>query len=173
MQGNHHRTPGDGLLIRTARADEFAAVAALTVQVYVGDGYVDQDDSYVTELADVGHRAAEAEVLVAVHEGKVAGSLTVAAPGTRYAEIALPGELEFRMLAVAKEARGLGVGTALVRAVIDEAKAGGYSAVALTTMGTMVDAHRIYKRLGFVGVPERNWSTDGGLPLYVMRLALS
>lgn len=173
MQGNHHQNPGNGLHIRTARPEEFAAISALTVQVYVGDGYVDEDDGYVQELGDVTHRAAEAQVLVAVHDGKVAGSLTVAKPGTRYAEIALPGELEFRMLAVAKDARGLGVGTALVRTVIDEARAGGYEAVALTTMGTMVDAHRIYERLGFVGVPERNWSTHDGLQLYVMRLALS
>ncbi|MGW5438898.1 GNAT family N-acetyltransferase [Nocardia asteroides] len=171
MQANDHRD--SGLVVRTARPDEYDAVGALTVQVYVGDGYVDPDNDYVEELADVARRAAEAEILVAVHEGSIAGSLTVARPGTPYAEIALPGELEFRMLAVAKDARGLGVGTALVRSVIDEAKAGGYAAVALTTMGTMVDAHRIYERLGFVAVPERDWFTHDGLPLYVMRLALS
>ncbi|WP_280340393.1 GNAT family N-acetyltransferase [Nocardia neocaledoniensis] len=173
MQGKYHQVTENGLLLRTATPDDYTAVDELTVQVYVGDGYIDPDDGYVRELGDVAHRAAAAEVLVAVHEDRIVGSLTVAAPGTPYAEIARPGELEFRMLAVSKDARGLGVGTALVRAVIDEARAGGYDAVALTTMGTMVDAHRIYKRLGFVGVPERDWATDDGLPLYVMRLALS
>lgn len=162
-----------GLLIRPAHPDEYDAIGALTVEVYVGDGYVTDGDDYVRELGDVAHRAAEAEVLVAVHEGRVAGSLTVAKPGTPYAEIARPGELEFRMLAVSKQARGLGVGTELVRAVIDEAKSGGYEAVALTTMFSMVDAHRIYERLGFVGVPERDWATHDGLQLMVMRLALN
>ncbi|MFD3703872.1 GNAT family N-acetyltransferase [Nocardia sp. NPDC058658] len=171
MHGN--RDQATGLQIRPAHPDEYDAIAALTVDVYVGDGYVADGDDYVEELAAVAHRAAEAEVLVAVHEGQVVGSLTVAEPGTTYAEIARPGELEFRMLAVSKQARGLGVGTALVRAVVDQAKSGGYEAVALTTMFSMVDAHRIYERLGFVGVPERDWATHDGLQLMVMRLALS
>ncbi|MEV0539272.1 GNAT family N-acetyltransferase [Nocardia salmonicida] len=171
MHGTDDQTTG--LLIRPAHPDEYDAVAALTVDVYVGDGYVTERDDYVRELADVARRATESEVLVAVHEGLVVGSLTVAKPGTRYAEIAQPGELEFRMLAVSKQARGLGVGTALVRAVIDEAKSSGFEAVALTTMFSMVDAHRIYERLGFVGVPERDWATHDGLQLFVMRLALS
>ncbi|MFD6395393.1 GNAT family N-acetyltransferase [Nocardia sp. NPDC060249] len=170
MHGTDDQTTG--LLIRPAHPDEYDAVAALTVEVYVGDGYVPDGDDYVRELADVAHRAAEAEVLVAVHDGEVVGSLTVAKPGTRYAEIAQPGELEFRMLAVSKRARGLGAGTALVRAVVDEARSGGFDAVALTTMFSMVDAHRIYERLGFVGVPERDWATRDGLQLFVMRLAL-
>lgn len=173
MQADHAPTRETGVLIRPARPDEYDAVAALTVRVYVGDGYVPAGDDYATELADVAHRAAAAEVLVAEQEGRIAGSLTVARPGTPYAEIAQPGELEFRMLAVAAEARGHGVGTALVRAVIDEATAGGYEAVVLTTMATMTDAHSIYERLGFVGVPERNWLTHDGLRLFVMRLALS
>jgi GNAT superfamily N-acetyltransferase len=170
MNGTDHQTTG--LLIRPAHPDEYDAVAALTVEVYVGDGYVADGDDYVRELADVPHRADEAEVLVAVHDGEVVGSLTVAKPGTRYAEIAQPGELEFRMLAVSKRARGLGVGGALVRAVIDEARSGDFDAVALTTMFSMVDAHRLYERLGFVGVPERDWATHDGLQLFVMRLAL-
>ncbi|MFC6010962.1 GNAT family N-acetyltransferase [Nocardia lasii] len=161
------------LQIRPAHPDEYAEVGALTVEVYVGDGYVPADDDYARELADTAHRAAAAQVLVAVHDGQIVGSLTVAAPGTPYAEIARAGELEFRMLAVAKRARGLGVGTALVRAVLDEARAGGYAAVALTTMETMVDAHRLYEKLGFAAVPERDWATEDGLPLLVMRRALS
>ncbi len=172
MHGSSAPTPGSGLEIRTAHPSEYAAISALTVDVYVGDGYVSPEDGYVTELGDVAARAAAAQVLVAIHDEQVAGSLTIAEPGTPYAEIALPGELEFRMLAVAKRARGLGAGTALVRAVIEQARAAGYSAIALTTMATMVDAHRIYERLGFVAVPERNWSTHDGLQLHVMRLAL-
>ncbi|MFD3743151.1 GNAT family N-acetyltransferase [Nocardia sp. NPDC058633] len=170
MHGTDNRTTG--LLIRPAHPDDYDAVAALTVDVYVGDGYVTSGDGYVRELADVAHRAAESEVLVAEHEGRVVGSLTVARPGTPYAEIARPGELEFRMLAVSKQARGLGVGTALVRAVVDEARSGECEAVVLTTMFSMVDAHRIYERLGFVPVPERDWATHDGLQLFVMRLAL-
>jgi ribosomal protein S18 acetylase RimI-like enzyme len=161
------------LVIRTARPDEYSAVGELTVEVYVGEGFVRAESPYVTELADITHRAAAADVLVAVHGEQVVGSLTVARPGTPYAEIAHPGELEFRMLAVAKSARGLGAGTALVRNVIETARAESFGAVVLTTMPLMVDARRIYDRFGFVPVPERNWRTRAGEELTVLRLDLT
>lgn len=159
-------------VVRSARPDEFPAVAALTVEVYVGEGFVRPDGEYATELADVARRAETADVVVAVHRDRVVGSLTVAAPGTPYAEIARPGELEFRMLAVSKAARGLGAGTALVRGVVDRARAEGYDAVVITTMPEMADARRIYDRFGFVRTPERDWSTGEGELLTVLRLAL-
>ncbi|WP_051186954.1 GNAT family N-acetyltransferase [Nocardia tenerifensis] len=162
-----------GLVIRTARADEYAAVAELTVEVYVGEGFVRPGSPYAAELADTAHRGASAQILVATHADRVVGSLTVARPGTPYAEIALPGELEFRMLAVAKTARGLGAGTALVRTVIDTARAENFGAVALTTMPAMTDARRIYDRFGFVRAPERDWRTPAGELLTVLRLDLA
>lgn len=161
------------LVIRTAIPEEYAAVGELTVDVYVGEGYVRPGSPYVAELADTERRAAAAaEVLVAVHDDRLIGSLTVARYGTPYAEIARPGELEFRMLAVAKRARGLGAGTALVRTVIEMASAQKCEAVALTTMSAMVDARRIYDRFGFVAVPERDWTTQAGELLTVLRLPL-
>ncbi len=161
------------LAIRPARPDEYAAVGELTVEVYVGEGFVRAGTPYAAELADTAHRGASAELLVAVHADRIVGSLTVARPGTPYAEIARPGELEFRMLAVAKTARGLGAGTALVRTVIDIAKAEGFAAVVLTTMPAMVDARRIYDRYGFVPTPDRDWHTPAGELLTVLRLALA
>jgi len=161
------------LIVRDAVPSEYAAVSELTVEVYVGEGYVPADNPYVHELADVEQRAASAQVLVAMHESQVVGSLTVARPGTPYAEIARAGELEFRMLAVSKRARGLGVGTTVVRTVIEMASAQECEAVVLTTMAPMVDARRIYDRFGFVAVPERDWHTEDGKPLTVLRLSLA
>ncbi|MFE9323007.1 GNAT family N-acetyltransferase [Nocardia sp. NPDC052278] len=160
------------VVVRDARPDEYDAVGDLTVEVYVGEGYVRPGSPYVTELADITHRAGSAQVLVAVHDDRVVGSLAVARPGTPYAEIARPGELEFRMLAVSKSARGLGAGTALVRTVIETAQAESFAAVVLTTMPAMADARRIYDRFGFVPVPERDWKTDAGEWLSVLRLDL-
>ncbi|MFG1795653.1 GNAT family N-acetyltransferase [Nocardia sp. NPDC049149] len=162
-----------GLIIRPATPDEYAAIGELTVEVYVGEGFVREGSPYADELADTGHRAAAAEILVAVHADRIVGSLTVARPGSPYAEIARPGELEFRMLAVGKSARGLGVGTALVRNVIETARAEGFDAVALTTMPVMADARRIYDRLGFRHVPDRDWYTNAGELLTVLRLDLT
>ncbi|WP_433657236.1 GNAT family N-acetyltransferase [Nocardia sp. CA-128927] len=161
-----------GLVIRSARPDEYAAIGELTVEVYVGDGFVRADTPYAAELADTAHRGASAQLLVATHADRIVGSLTVARPGTPYAEIARPGELEFRMLAVSKTARGLGAGTALVRTVIDIAKAEGFNAVALTTMPAMTDARRIYDRFGFIPTPDRDWHTPAGELLTVLRLDL-
>ncbi len=161
-----------GVVVREARPDEYDAVGELTVEVYVGEGFVEAGSWYAGELADAGRRAGSARILVATHAGRIVGSLTVAPAGNPYAEIALPGELEFRMLAVAKSARGLGAGTALVRTVIDQARAEGRAAVALTTMPAMVDARRIYDRFGFRPVPSRNWRTSAGELLHVLRLPL-
>ncbi|WP_330182461.1 GNAT family N-acetyltransferase [Nocardia sp. NBC_01503] len=158
------------VVIRDVETEEYAAVGALTVEVYVGEGHVNPESPYVAELADTGTRAASAEILVAVHDGGVVGSVTVARPGTPFADIARDGELEFRMLVVGKQGRGLGVGTALVRKVIEIARAEGWQAVVLTTMPTMRDARRLYDRLGFVHAPERDWKTMAGTPLTVMRL---
>ncbi|MFF0607395.1 GNAT family N-acetyltransferase [Nocardia tengchongensis] len=158
--------------IRDAEAADFAAIGDLTVEVYVGEGHVNPESPYVAELADTATRAASAEILVAVRGDELLGSLTMARPGTAFADIARPGELEFRMLAVSKRARGLGIGRALLERVVDTARAEGFDAVVLTTMPTMQDARRMYDRFGFAQVPERGWFTGSGLPLTVMRLAL-
>ncbi len=115
--------------IRPVGPDDFAAIALLTVSTYVGEGHVHPESLYVAELSDTGTRAREAEILVAERDGDLLGSLTIARPGTPYADIARPGELEFRMLAVAERARGAGVGTALVRTVIETARAERFAAV--------------------------------------------
>ncbi|MGW4356322.1 GNAT family N-acetyltransferase [Nocardia sp. NPDC004582] len=164
---------GDAVVIRDAEAGDFAAVGELTVEVYVGEGHVNPRSPYVAELADTATRAASAEILVAVRGDELLGSLTLARYGTPFADIARPGELEFRMLAVSKRARGLGIGRALLARVIDTARAEGFDAVVLTTMPTMRDARRMYDRFGFAHVPERDWHTDSGLPLTVMRFEVA
>ncbi|HLS79700.1 MAG TPA: GNAT family N-acetyltransferase [Nocardia sp.] len=166
-------TASGQLTVRPATPADHEAIGALTVAVYVGEGYVPPDSPYAAELADTARRAEVATLLVAEHEGEVIGSLTVARPGTPYADIARPGELEFRMLAVAVGARGLGAGTTLVRSVIEIARAESLAAVVLTTMPAMADARRLYDRLGFERVPQRDWTTSSGLPLTVMRLPLA
>ncbi|MER7953998.1 GNAT family N-acetyltransferase [Streptomyces sp. NPDC096030] len=79
--------------------------------------------------------------------------------GEEWADIAGEGEAEFRMLAVAKEARGRGVGEALVRACVERARETvGCRRVVLSTQPRMASAHRIYVRTGFVRTPGRDWS---------------
>jgi ribosomal protein S18 acetylase RimI-like enzyme len=75
------------------------------------------------------------------------------------------GEASFRMLAVDVTAQGQGVGEALVTACIDRASAGG-RALFIHSGTWMTAAHRLYGRLGFARVPERDWEiVDGGFTL--------
>ncbi|WP_439661201.1 GNAT family N-acetyltransferase [Lentzea sp. HUAS TT2] len=163
------------LIIRPATEADLPAVGSVTVEAYRADGYVGAHDDYATMLADAESRFRDAELLVAQDEqGTVLGSVTVVHPGTPYAEISRPGELEFRMLAVSAAARGRGVGEALVRAVFDKARAEGIDQVVLSSSEKMLAAHRLYGRLGFTRLPERDWAPVPGLNLlayaYGMRL---
>ncbi|MEQ0558400.1 GNAT family N-acetyltransferase [Amycolatopsis sp. NEAU-NG30] len=144
--------------IRPPRPEEYAAAGEVTVQAYDVDGHLAGDVGYDAELRDVARRAERAEVLVAVDAaGEVLGTVAVVRPGSEYAEISRPGELEFRMLAVAPSARGRGIGEALTRAVLDRARALGLRKVVLSSLDTMYSAHRLYERLGFVRLAERDW----------------
>jgi ribosomal protein S18 acetylase RimI-like enzyme len=154
------------LIIRPATEADLPAVGAVTVEAYRVDGFVDAHDDYARVLADAESRHRDAEVLVAADDtGVVLGSVTVVLPGTPYAEISQPGELEFRMLAVSSAARGRGVGEALVRAVIDRARSAGIGTVVLSSSEKMLAAHRLYERLGFTRLPERDWTPLPGVNL--------
>ncbi|MFD9783575.1 GNAT family N-acetyltransferase [[Kitasatospora] papulosa] len=162
--------------IRPVRAEEYEALGEITAQAYLGDGLLDfgTGDPYLEQLRAVGRRAAEALVLAAVDAGgELLGGVTYVAPGSPWADVAGPDEAEFRMLAVSGTARGRGAGEALVRACVDRARAtGGLSGIVLSTQSSMEAAHRIYRRLGFVRTPERDWSPLPGFTLLTFRLPL-
>ena len=154
------------LIIRPATEADLEAVGAVTVEAYTADGFVGAHDDYASTLTDAASRFRDAELIVAQDEsGTVLGSVTVVRPGTPYAEISRPGELEFRMLAVTAAARGRGVGETLVRAVIDKAREAGATHVVLSSSEKMVAAHRLYERLGFTRLPDRDWSPLPGVDL--------
>jgi ribosomal protein S18 acetylase RimI-like enzyme len=160
--------------IRAAVPAEYDRLGEITGQAYTGDGLLDlnEDDHYLNVLRDVAGRAGDGEVLVAAQDGEVLGGVTFAAPGSPLADIAGPGEAEFRMLAVASTARGKGVGEALVSACVDRARALGVPALVLSTQPAMLGAQRLYGRLGFVRTPELDWSPIPALRLLTYRLEL-
>ncbi len=158
------------LLIRVATDDDVAAAGALTAQAYQTDGLLPDGDDYVDELVDAARRAREASLLVALtptdgagedaDDGDgpaLVGTLTLAPAGTSYAEIAEPGEVEIRMLAVAPWARRRGIAEALMRAAMREAVTLRARRVVLSTLEGMTAAHRLYDRLSFRRVPDRDW----------------
>ncbi|MER5729739.1 GNAT family N-acetyltransferase [Streptomyces sp. NPDC002138] len=163
------------ITIRAALPAEYEELGEITARAYLDDGLLDPEANgfYLTVLRDVAGRAADAEVLVATHDGQLLGGVAFAAPGSRLAEIAGPHEAEFRMLAVSPAARGRGAGEALVRACMDRARAlEGVTHLVLSTKAAMLGAHRIYGRLGFTRTPERDWAPVPAVPLLTYRVEL-
>ncbi|MBB4777157.1 GNAT family N-acetyltransferase [Actinomadura livida] len=151
--------------VRPARPDEYELVGDLTVETYVDGGLVSPTSSYVETLRDAADRAAKSDLLVAEAGGEVVGAVAYCGPGSPYVQVAGPDEAEFRMLAVREKARGQGVGTAMVRACIDRARASGLRGLRLSTQANMVGAQRMYERMGFVRTPDRDWIPAPGVKL--------
>jgi ribosomal protein S18 acetylase RimI-like enzyme len=164
-------TPGD-VEIRVARPEELRAIGDLTAAVYVAAGYVSPNGGYAPLLRDAAARAREAELIVAARDGEPIGTVTYCPHGSSWAQLAGPGEAEFRMLAVNPMARGLGLGEALVRHCMARAREDGCTTLRLSTEPVMHAAHRIYRRLGFIRTPDRDWSPAEGVDLLAYALAL-
>lgn len=160
--------------IRGVRPEELDAVGELTAAAYLDDGLLSAEDPYLARLRDAADRAAHAEVLVATDgsSGAVLGAVTFAPLGSHYAELAGPGEAEFRMLAVSPAARRRGVAEALVRACLDRARALGADRVVISSGQRMTTAHRLYERLGFARAPERDWKPVPGVSLWAFTVEL-
>jgi ribosomal protein S18 acetylase RimI-like enzyme len=163
--------PASRISIREAVPHEYEAVGALVVDAYRTLGDAD-DTFYERRLRDVAGRAADAEVLIAEVEGVIVGTVTYAGAASPLAEVDDPEAATIRMLGVASEARGRGVGEALARACIDRARSGGLARVRLNTRTSMTTAQRLYERIGFRREPEHDWSPAPGVDLlgYVLEL---
>lgn len=153
---------------------DYDAAGAITLAAY--ERFLDgADDAYAATVRDAAARDVGAELWIATPSDsvEVLGTVTICPEGSRWREIAGPGEGEFRMLAVAPSAQGRGIGRALVSLVVERFRVEGADAVVLSSLRQMTAAHRVYERLGFVRVPERDWSPYPGVELIVYRLELT
>ncbi len=154
-----------------ARPDEFAAIAEQTVRVYEEGGLA--SDGYTAELADVTGRSARSQLLVVRDEDDlVVGSVALVLSGDFGEVTASDEEAAFRMLVVDPAARGRGIGELLVTTCLDLARAAGKRRMVLSTGPAMTAAHRLYERLGFRRLPERDWTPVPGIDLMVYALEL-
>ena len=116
------------------------------------------DPDYDAELADVASRVRDTIVFGAFDAERPLGCVTYVPDRTSpHAERLGEDEASFRMLAVAESAQRRGIGEALVKRCVDEAHACGKRAMFIYSGDWMVTAHRLYNRLGFLRVAERDW----------------
>ncbi|HEX5725906.1 MAG TPA: GNAT family N-acetyltransferase [Longimicrobiaceae bacterium] len=165
------------LRVRDARDDERGAIRALTLRAYA---------EYAAAMAPSAWAALEGAVLhgletgerveriVAEHGENLVGSVMLYPPAAEaYGELtgraAWP---ELRLLAVAPEARGHGVGEALVDECARRARAAGAAELGLHTSESMRAAIRLYERLGFERAPEHDFRPDGAELVQGYRLRL-
>lgn len=150
---------------------EWEQAIQLLKRVYVGDGYTTHEHAEAfmrRELLEAG-----GELLVArATDHPVIGTVLYLFPNGPLAQVAREGEAEIRLLAVAPEAREQAMGTCLVAECIRRAEAEGAHAVVLWSQPTMLAAHRLYLRRGFVRTPERDEDDPRGFRRWVFRKPL-
>lgn len=134
--------PADGpaVLIRPFAAADQPVVRAL-VLAGLADHWGEVDASLNPDLDDVAAAYAHGRTLVAEVGGTVRGTGTVVPHGHDAAEIV--------RMSVAREARGSGLGRALVEALVAEASAWGAGRVVLETTATWTDTVAFYLACGF------------------------
>lgn len=151
--------------VEPARPEDHPAIGELTVRVYRDGGLAPAE--YLPTLGDVARRAAVSQLLVARQGGRLVGSVALVLDGEFGEVLESPDEAGFRMLVVDPASRGHGVGATLVLACLDRARAAGKRRMVLSTDQRMAAAHRLYERLGFARLPERDWSPLPGVDLLV------
>jgi GNAT superfamily N-acetyltransferase len=163
--------------IRDARADDRAAIRDLTLAAYAEYATIMAPTAWdglrqavLAGLEDEG----AIERIVAEQDGALLGSVMLYpaaanAYGNAVVEASWP---ELRLLAVAPEARGQGIGTALVQECMRRARRAGASALGLHTSESLQAAIRMYERMGFVRAPEGDFQPEGTELIMAYRVTL-
>ncbi|MBB6612863.1 GNAT family N-acetyltransferase [Pontibacter sp. Tf4] len=167
--------------IRNAQPDEYAALGQLMVQVYsqlAGFPKPHEQPTYYHMLANIGDITAKpgAELLVAIDgAGKLLGGVVYfrdmqhyGSGGTATQEQLASG---FRLLAVAPDRQGHGIGKLLTQACIAKAREHQNKQVIIHSTKAMQTAWGMYERLGFTRSEDLDFM-QGELPVYGFRLQL-
>jgi ribosomal protein S18 acetylase RimI-like enzyme len=162
--------------IREARDDELDAVAEVMVAAY--EEYIPPDTTgellaYREDIRDVRSRRAHATLIVAEERARILGAVTYYPDASREGHAGWPPQWSVvRLLGVHPDARGRGIGRLLTAECIRRARAGGCAAVGLHTTEFMAVARAMYERMGFVRVPDLDFSPIAGIHVMAYRLSL-
>jgi ribosomal protein S18 acetylase RimI-like enzyme len=140
--------------VREARESEHDEIGRVTAAAYRD---LVRDEAYLDRIADVGARAPRTQILVAIDDtGAIVGSLTLEL-STRVNADDDPLEAHrahIRMLGVAPEAQGRGIGRALMLEAERRAAAAGKTEMTLHTTERMTTAQAMYGSLGYGRMPD-------------------
>ncbi len=100
----------------------------------------DDIENWVEKFSEI-HARPKGELLIASHNGQAVGCAMM-----REME---PGIVEIQRVFVTDDARGLGVGKALTKALLDQAKEDGHKTARLDTGHGLVEAISLYENMGF------------------------
>jgi len=159
------------MIVREAVPGELGEVGEMRVRAYAAQGLLAAVPEYADTLRGLGNGGG-ANVLVAVEDGRLLGTVLVQPWGPASEIAAGADEAELRALAVDPGAQGRGVGRALLDAAVDRTRAYRADHLVLSTQPAMVAAHRLYRAAGFVRLPERDWTPMPGMALLAFGLRL-
>jgi ribosomal protein S18 acetylase RimI-like enzyme len=157
--------------VRDARPEEFASIGELRVAAYRADGYLSGASTYAGTLRALGTDGT-GEILAAVDGDDIVGTVMLLAWPHTGELVHAPGDAEIRALAVAKSARGRGIGRALLTAVMHRARARNVHRLLLLTHPDMRAAQRLYAEAGFRRLPDSDYQPPSGPLLLAFGLTL-
>ena len=162
--------------IRDARAEEIDQVALLirdAYQEYQASIPVEVWEGYARDIMDVRGRLDVTELIVAEHRGGLLGAVTFY-PNTPLSDQGEwpAGWTGIRLLAVHPDARGMGVGRALMDECLRRSRLREATALGLHTTELMSVAQRMYERMGFVRAPEYDFQAGPKVVVMGYRLDL-
>ena len=161
------------MMIRDAVPAELAEVGEIRVAAYRADGFLSAESAYEPTLRSLGADGL-GQVLVAERpEGGLVGTVMLQGWPQAGRVVTGPDEAEIRALAVLPEARGTGLGRALLAAVLDQALRDRIRHLVLCTQTDMKAAHRLYEEAGFTRLPDRDWSPEPAVSLLAYGLLLA
>lgn len=164
------------LHLRDATPADRDTIARITREAYAGYRDVMTPGAWaaLSRAVEMG-LAAEGEGvqrIVAEREGRIVGCVMLFPPASEaYGDMTGRASwVELRLLAVAPEARGAGVGRALVEECAHRAHDMGATELGLHTSRSMADASRLYRSMCFERVPEQDFHPEGAELVEAYRL---